>query len=78
MDIVWHCKLCANHDKNHVVKIVITWSDAKQKHWTGLFVTYSLGHSINGLVTDGITKICSRGSILALFQSTTDNKLESE
>ena len=29
-----------------------------------------LGPSINGLVTDGNTKLCCRGFILALFQST--------
>ena len=40
-----------------------------------------LGPSINGQVTDGNTKLCCRGSILALFQSTTadkDNKVDSE
>ena len=37
-----------------------------------------LGPSINGLVTDGKTKLCSRGFILALFQSTTANKIDSE
>ena len=26
MDIVWRFKFCANHDKNHVVKIVTKWS----------------------------------------------------
>ena len=33
---------------------------------------------MNGLVTDGNTKLCCRGFILALFQSTTANKIESE
>ena len=37
-----------------------------------------LGPSMNGLVTDGNTKLCCRGFILALFQSTTANKIESE
>ena len=37
-----------------------------------------LGASINGLVTDGNTKLCCRGFILALFQSTTANKIDSE
>ena len=37
-----------------------------------------LGPSINGLVTDGNTKLCCRGFILALFQSTTANKIDSE
>ena len=39
---------------------------------------FSLGSSINGLVTDGNTKLCCRGFILALFQSTTANKIDSE
>ena len=38
----------------------------------------TLGPSINGLVTDGNTKLCCRGFILALFQSTTANKIDSE
>ena len=33
---------------------------------------------MNGLVTDGKIKLCCRGFILALFQSTTANKIESE
>ena len=37
-----------------------------------------LGPSINGLVTDGNTKLCCRGYISALFQSTTANKIGSE
>ena len=37
-----------------------------------------LGPSINGLVTDGNKKLCCRGFILALFQSTTANKIDSE
>ena len=37
-----------------------------------------LGPSINGLVTDGNTKLCCRGFILALFQSTTANIIDSE
>ena len=39
---------------------------------------YQLGPSINGLVTDGNTKLCCGGFILALFQSTTANKTDSE
>ena len=39
---------------------------------------YRLVLSINGLVTDGNTKLCCRGFILALFQSTTGNKIDSE
>ena len=37
-----------------------------------------LGPSINGLVTDGNTKLCCRGFILALFQSTTANKIDTD
>ena len=33
---------------------------------------------INGLVTDRNTKLCCRGFILALFQSTKSNKIDSE
>ena len=39
---------------------------------------WHLGPSINGLVTDGNTKLCCRGFILALFQSTAANKIDSE
>ena len=41
----------------------------------GLYIY--LGLSINGLVTDGNTKLCCRGYILALFQSITANKIDS-
>ena len=37
-----------------------------------------LGPSINGPVTDGYAKLCCRGFISALFQSTTANKIDSE
>ena len=37
-----------------------------------------LGPSINGLVTDRIKKLGCRGFILALFQSTTANKIDSK
>ena len=37
-----------------------------------------LGPSINGLVTDGNTKLCCQGFILAFFQNTTANKIDSE
>ena len=33
--------------------------------------TFHLGPSINGQVSGGKTKLCYRGFILALFQSTT-------
>ena len=39
---------------------------------------FRLGPSINGLVTDGNTKLCCRGFILELFYSTTANKIDSE
>ena len=38
----------------------------------------NLRPSINGLVTDGNTKLCCRGFILVLFQSTIANKIDSE
>ena len=38
----------------------------------------NLGPSINGLVTDGNIKLCCQGSVLALFQSTTAYKIDSE
>ena len=37
-----------------------------------------LGPSINRLVIDRNTKLCCCGSVLALFQSTTANKIDSE
>ena len=40
--------------------------------------TCTLGPSIKELVTDGNTKLFCRGFILALFQSTTANKIDSE
>ena len=36
-----------------------------------------LGPSINGLVTEGNTKLCCRGFILALFKSTTAKRIDS-
>ena len=39
---------------------------------------FMLGPSIKGLVTDGNTNLCCRGFILALFQGTTANKIDSE
>ena len=39
---------------------------------------FSLGPSINGLVTDTNTKLCCRGFVLAQFQSTTAYKIDSE
>ena len=37
-----------------------------------------LGPSINGLVTDGNTKLCCQGFVLEQFQSTTAYKIGSE
>ena len=37
-----------------------------------------LGPSVNGLVTDVNRKLCCQGFILALFQSTTANKIDLE
>ena len=46
--------------------------------WGGGIGALGLGPSINRLVTDGNTKLCCRGFILALFQSTPANKIDSE
>ena len=43
-----------------------------------LVASLDLGPSISGLVTDVNTKLCCRGFILALFQSTTANKFDSK
>ena len=43
-----------------------------------LYGSTGLGPSINGLVTDGNTKLCCRGYILTLFQCSTANKIDSE
>ena len=37
-----------------------------------------LGPSINGLITNRNTKLCCRGFVLALFQSTTACKIDSK
>ena len=42
-----------------------------------LVEAYTEDLSINGLVTDGNTKLCSRGITLAVFQSTAANKIDS-
>ena len=47
-------------------------------YWLRAGTYFYLGHSINGLVTDGNTKLCCSGFILALFQSDTANKIDSE
>ena len=39
---------------------------------------FNLGPSINGLVTDENIKLCCRGSVLALFQSTAACKIDSK
>ena len=41
-------------------------------------IQVNLEPSINEWVTDGNTKLCCHGSVLALFQSTTANKIDSE
>ena len=43
-----------------------------------IYKSCKLGPSINGLVTDENTNVCCRGFILALFQSITANKIDSE
>ena len=42
------------------------------------FSLFCLGPSMNRLVTDGNTKLCCRGFILALFQSSTDNTIDTD
>ena len=42
------------------------------------FDTCRLRSSINRLVTDGNTKLCCHGFVLALFQNMTANKIDSE
>ena len=45
--------------------------------WSEIY-SFQLGLSINGLVTDGITKLCCLGFVLALLQNTTAFKIDSE
>ena len=49
-----------------------------EKECINCFVIRHLGPSINGLVTVRNTKLCCQGFILALFQSTTGNKIDLE
>ena len=56
--------------------LAVTSESICTKYW--LTAKPSLGPSIKGLVTDGNTKLCCRGFILALFQSNTANKIDSE
>ena len=65
---VWHHKACR----------VMTNGDLEGQIFLSHHHRNNLGPSINGLVTDGNTKLCCRGFLLALFQSTTANKIESE
>ena len=51
----------------------------RQGYWKAFPEFYwGLRPSINGLVTDGTTKLCCHGFVLALFQSTTAYKIDSE
>ena len=50
----------------------------KQLTKTQFSHTMRLGPRISGLVTDGNTKICCCGFILALFQSITANEIDYE
>ena len=43
-----------------------------------MLTTGNYGPSINGLITEGNTIICCCGFILALFLSTTANKIDSK
>ena len=53
----------------------VLWSSWKYIHLFGIFW---IGPSINGLVTNGNTKLCCRGFALVLFQSVTAYKIDSE
>ena len=54
------------------------WIEPGTSSTRGKCLITELGPSINGLVTDGNTKLCCRGFILALFRSTTANKIDPE
>ena len=62
----------------HISTMKKECSDLYCKHSYFIGDWCKLGPSINGLVTNGNTKLCCRGFILALFQSTTANKIDSE
>ena len=59
------------YDRNTLYKI------GDLKYNGKYFFKCGLGPRINGLVTDGKTNLCCRGFILALFQSTTTNEIDS-
>ena len=47
-----------------------------QQYLSTIYHKFYLGPSINGLVTDGNTKLCCCGFFLALFQSTAAIKID--
>ena len=49
-----------------------------QQYLSTIYHKFYLRPSINGLVTDGNTKLCCRGFFLALFQSSAAIKIDSE
>ena len=67
-------KLLKQGDRYH--KLRKTFSKFYRRYLSSK-LDLKLGPSINGLVTNGNTKLCCRGFILALFQSTTANKIDS-
>ena len=76
--------LSGPHHNLHFLVVIINNTDMSQRigvHSLG-DITFSalarLGPRINGLVTDGNTKLCCRGFILVLFHSTAANKIDSE
>ena len=75
--------LCCTNSWACVRYCYVTWNKLQQclhTQWaySKLRKKAKLGPSINGLVTDGNTKLRCRGFILALFQSITANKIDSK
>ena len=60
---------------NYLQSVYEVWLKTDKRDSKCLFY---LGPSINGLVTEGNTKLCCLGSVSALFQSTTSYEIDSE
>ena len=70
------CKIIRGRAPDRVLNL--TEQQYIDKFLVTVAAAWNLGPSINGLVTGRNTKLCCRGFILALFQSTTANKIDSE
>ena len=68
------CSTILSVYNKHTIIINIIIAQTRSQILLGL----KLGPSINGLVTDGNTKLCCCGFVLTQFQSTTANKIDSE